>query len=72
MAWLVAPQTKGATMIYQQYARPILFALVEKTREIPALEPYTRSIGSAQPTKKSEGAVTDVKESFAPLKAHAT
>jgi hypothetical protein len=75
MAWLVAPQTRGATMVYQTYARPILLALVDKARDIPALEPYTRSIGSpiSQLTKKVEGAVSDAqKESFAPLKAHAT
>ncbi|KAG7670589.1 hypothetical protein Ndes2526B_g00364 [Nannochloris sp. 'desiccata'] len=74
MAWLVAPQTRGAALVYQTYARPILFALVDKARDIPALEPYTRDIGSpiSQVAKKAEGAVTDAKESFAPLKAHAT
>jgi TB2/DP1, HVA22 family len=74
MAWLVAPQTRGATMVYQTYARPIFLALLDKARDIPALEPYTRGIGSpiSQLTKKTEGAVPDAKESYAPLKAHAT
>lgn len=75
MAWLVAPQTRGATMVYQTYARPILLAIVDKARDVPALEPYTRGIGSpiSKVAKKTEAAVADVnKETFAPLKAHAT
>jgi hypothetical protein len=62
-------------MIYQEYVGPMFLTLVKKAREIPALEPYTRSVGNAisQIAKKAEGAVTDAqKESFAPLKAHAT
>jgi len=74
MAWLVAPQTRGAALVYQTYARPTMFALVDKARDIPALEPYTRDIGShiSKIAKKTEGAVTDATESFAPTKAHAT
>eukprot|EP00887_Chlorella_sp_A99_P000597 scaffold17.g597.t1 len=46
LAWLALPQFQGAKLAYQAI-RPFLFVAMEKSREIPALEPYLRSYQKA-------------------------
>lgn len=46
VAWLALPQTQGAKLVYC-FLRPFLFAAVDKTRQVPVLEPYLRSYQTA-------------------------
>ena len=80
LGWLVAPQTQGATFVYTTYARPALFAVADKARTVPQLEPYVRGIGGgvvvppvvAAKTTDTTAAVTSAAtDAFDSFKAHA-
>lgn len=81
LAWLVVPQYRGASFVYSTYVRPLLLALADKAKDIPAMEPYVRDFSRSvqQAVKKAEVGVTQITEkvqeaaedTYAPLKAHA-
>lgn len=81
--WMVAPQYNGATFVYHKYAKPALYIVIEKSRQIPQLEPYLKDFSTTSKavkdaTKKVENVVTEAEEklqeqanSYAPMKSHA-
>ncbi|KAI3431684.1 hypothetical protein D9Q98_004730 [Chlorella vulgaris] len=68
LAWLVAPQTRGATYVYTEFVRPFLLVAVAKACEVPSLEPYFRDFASTKPL--SSPAATSAKN-FDTLKREA-
>lgn len=80
LSWLVMPQFEGAAFVYLTYAKPLLYAVVDFAREVPALEPYVKDFAAVVPRlEKKEEASRSAPEptsqtdatSFEPLKAHA-
>ena len=81
LAWLVAPQTNGATVAYKS-VRPFLLIVAEKVKQYaPIAEPYIKEFlaeATQQATavagaavKASAAAEKKSDDSFAPLKTHA-